>query len=135
MATINRPTTLTQVSTTAWGIPITDQVNANTTAIASGAPGAWVSMTLVNGWTNFGSGYSITMYRKRGDMVDLKGTMQGGASSSIFTTMPVGFRPVSNLQQAIRDGYMVMGSDGGMQFAGAATFSGVTSFVLSFPTT
>ncbi len=38
MATINRPTTKTVISTTQWGIPITDQVNANTDAVAKLAP-------------------------------------------------------------------------------------------------
>lgn len=32
---VNRPTTKTIISTTGWGIPITDQVNANTNALAA----------------------------------------------------------------------------------------------------
>lgn len=35
MATIARPITKTMVSTTGWGIPVTDQLNANTNALAA----------------------------------------------------------------------------------------------------
>jgi hypothetical protein len=93
---INRPTTKTIISTTQWGIPITDAVNLNVTDIAAlktaTAVTAWTNLVLTNGWTNVG-GWGIPQYRKVGDMVQLRGLVSGGAANSSLTTLPVGFRP------------------------------------------
>ena len=131
---INRPTTKTVISTTQWGIPITDQVNTNTNAIAALQSTAWTNMTLFNGWSNFGGSYALASYRKRGDMVDCRGTIQGGSSGSIFAILPTGFRSPVSLQPNARDGYLNIDSSGNMTFTGYATFSGITSFLLSFST-
>jgi hypothetical protein len=95
---INRPVTKTIISTTAWGIPITDQVNANTTDIAAlKAVPAWTGVTFSNGWSNFGTGYQLAQYRKVGDMVYVRGTITGGAAGTIAFTLPTGFRPPASM--------------------------------------
>lgn len=89
---ITRPVTKTLISTAAWGIPITDQVNANAAAIANNAPTAWVTATLQNGFTVL-SGYAAPAYRKVGDVVQIRGSVAGGAVVQTLFVLPVGFRP------------------------------------------
>lgn len=89
---IARPISKTIISTTAWGIPITDQVNANAADIAAMKPTAWTNLTFQNGWA--ASGGSVCQYRKVGDMVQLRGLIGGGPTGvSTIATLPVGFRP------------------------------------------
>jgi hypothetical protein len=52
---------------------------------------AWIAMPLVNGWGAYG-GLIAPQYRKLGDMVQLRGTVQGGTADTICT-LPVGYRP------------------------------------------
>lgn len=56
------------------------------------------------GWSNFGSGYNPAGFRRVGDMVQLRGTVNsaggGGTSTTIFT-VPVGYRPANNCDQGI----------------------------------
>jgi len=60
---------------------------------------AWTAPTLMNSWSNLGSGYRTAGFRKVGDQVYLRGlvTHAGAiapiAESTIFT-LPVGFRPL-----------------------------------------
>jgi hypothetical protein len=90
---ISRPATKTKISTTEWGWPVTDLLNSLETQLAALAPTPWVAPTLQNGWV----GYSWTpFYRKVGDVVQFRGTVNGGANGSIIMTLPVGFRPVQN---------------------------------------
>jgi len=97
---INRPTTKTIISTTQWGVPITDAVNANTTDVAAlktaTAVTPWTNLTLLNGWTNVG-GFGTAQYRKVGDMVQLRGLVTGGAISAVIGNLSVGFRPIVQL--------------------------------------
>ena len=93
---ISRPTTKTKISTTEWGWPITDAVNANSTDIAAlkaaTAVTAWVNCTMQNGWV----AYSVApAYRKVGDIVYLRGNANGGTKNTVVFTLPVGFRPVA----------------------------------------
>lgn len=130
---INRPTTKTIISTTGWGIPITDEVNAlraAVTALQTIPP--WLAVTFTNGWTatpvvGFG-------YRKVGDMVQFKGGINPGTIGAVAFTLPAGYRPTSDL---------VIGfpSTGGgntpghaaMQTSGAFTmWSGATSGQVAF---
>lgn len=89
MATIPRPITKTVISSPSWGIPITDQVNANTTDIAALKPTAWTNVTFQNGWTNISP---VVQYRKIGDIVYIRGTIGGGSLSTNAFNLPVGFR-------------------------------------------
>jgi hypothetical protein len=94
---IARPTTKTKISTTEWGWPVTDAVNANTTDIAALKTATtvtpWTALTLTNGWTNVG-GFGTAQYRKVGDMVQLRGLVTGGAISAVIGNLPAGFRPL-----------------------------------------
>lgn len=131
---ILRPVTKTLISSSSWGIPITDEVNRLTPLVDGAKAGAWQAMALANGWANFNGGYSTAMYRKRGDMVDCKGTISGGATGSVFASLPVGFTPASNVQPTCRDGYINLAANGALSFTGTAAFTGITSFLFSFPT-
>lgn len=91
---INRPITKTIISTTAWGIPITDEVNRIASLTDSRTPTVWTNLTLGNGWTSTGSN-GVPGYRKIGDMVYLRGMISGGANSTTCATLPTGFRPPS----------------------------------------
>lgn len=88
---ITRPTTKTVISTTAWGWPVTDAVNANTADLAALKPGAWIQATMQNGWTHF-AGQPIS-YRKVGDVVSIRGRASGSATWVAIFTLPVGYRP------------------------------------------
>lgn len=99
---INRPVTKTLISTTGWGIPITDEVNALRTAVtALQTPGPWTTMTLQNGWTHFAS--SPMQYRKFGDMVQLRGRIENAAGNAfiVVSNLPVGFRPPKDCMMPI----------------------------------
>ena len=98
---ITRPVTKTIISTTQWGIPITDEVNALRTELDALRPTVWTNVTLQNGWTNVG-GQQAMQYRKIGDVVYLRGLIGGGTIPSIFGLLPVGFRPPVSLSFAIR---------------------------------
>jgi hypothetical protein len=101
---IVRPTTKTLISTTNWGIPITDAVNANTTAIANNVPTAWTNPTFLNGWMSYGSGYAPGQYRKVGDMVQIRGLVKSGSLGNAIFMLPVGYRPTTgNLQFAVEN--------------------------------
>lgn len=92
---IARPTTKTIISTTGWGIPVTDQLNTNTTDIATVkplVPGAWVNLTLLNGWVAVANRATPSI-RLRGDIVDMRGMVTGGANQSQAFLLPVGYRP------------------------------------------
>lgn len=95
---ITRPVTKTLISTAAWGIPITDQVNANAADIVAAKPTLWTPVTFMNGFSNYGSGFQTVQYRKIGDIVYVRGLMAGGALSTICFQLPVGFRPPAHMQ-------------------------------------
>lgn len=89
---ITRPVTRTIISTTAWGVPITDQVNADADWIASQKPTAWIPLALQNGAT----ATIASSYRKVGDMVQLRGTVQttaGSTGAPAFAVLPASYRP------------------------------------------
>lgn len=53
----------------------------------------WQTPTLLNGWVNFGAGYTQAAYRRVGNKVILRGLIKTG--SSIAFTLPVGYRPTA----------------------------------------
>lgn len=77
------------------GIQIIDSVNGlQLTRIAGVWRPSWVTPTLINSWSNFGSGYETAAYLK--DIlgfVHLKGVITGGASTSVAFVLPAGYRP------------------------------------------
>lgn len=98
---INRPITKTIISTTAWGIPITDEVNRIASLTDSRTPTTWTNLTLVNGWANLGGGNETFQYRKVGDMVQIRGMITGGAWNTTVATLPTGFRPLGALNSNV----------------------------------
>jgi hypothetical protein len=88
---INSPTTKTVISTTAWGVPITDEVNRLTGVAAANTPTPWTNLALVNGFTP----NSTPQYRRIGDIVYVTGSVFGSATAAttLIATLPVGFRP------------------------------------------
>ncbi|MET0785604.1 MAG: hypothetical protein ABWY25_02735, partial [Paenisporosarcina sp.] len=79
-----------------WGIPITNEVNRLTGLVDARVPTAWTNLTMQNGWFNPGS-YNIAQYRKVGDIVYLRGVINGTLNSLPAFTLPAGFRPPANL--------------------------------------
>jgi len=58
-----------------------------------------------NSWTNYGSGFANAAFRKDADgYVHLRGTIQGGAASSVIFTLPGGYRTGGNLMIAVYRG-------------------------------
>lgn len=90
---ITRPITRTTISTTGWGIPITDEVNSLRTAVtALQTPGVWTTPTYQNGWVEYAPGRGA-QYRKIGDIVYIRGVIKSGTAGMAAFTLPVGFRP------------------------------------------
>jgi hypothetical protein len=74
------------------------ELNANFQAIENElAPQPWAAVTYATGWVTYPSSeYDGGSYRKRGNMVDLRGVLSGSdfAANITITTLPVGFRPL-----------------------------------------
>ena len=90
---IARPTSKTIISTTGWGIPITDAVNANTDWITANTPGAWTPLSVQNGWT-IQTNHGTASVRKIGDTVQMRGMVSGGTAGTVVAVLPTGFRPL-----------------------------------------
>jgi len=76
------------------------EVNGNIKLSGSIIQEAWQNATLVNNWTNFGSGYATAQYYKdKEGIIHIKGVVQGGglnlAATAIFN-LPAGYRPSEN---------------------------------------
>lgn len=58
--------------------------------------GAWITPTLLNGWTNFGGAEQVAQYRKNADgTVSVRGVLANGAANTACFTLPTGFRPAA----------------------------------------
>jgi len=59
----------------------------------------WYDFTLLNGWSNYGSGFETAQYYRSGQRVYLKGLITGGTTTqgTILCTLPVGFRPQEDI--------------------------------------
>ncbi len=62
----------------------------------------WTAAVLQNGWTNLGGGWASLMYRRLGDMTQVRGvicnqTPTAVGTLSTFATLPVGYRPPHSL--------------------------------------
>lgn len=54
----------------------------------------WIAPTLLNGWTNFGSGYETAGYYKDAlGFIRLKGLIKGGTMGTAAFVLPSGYRP------------------------------------------
>ncbi|MDN4085980.1 hypothetical protein [Paenibacillus polymyxa] len=57
---------------------------------------AWLTPTLLNGWTNYGSNNTAIGYKKIGNLVVIKGILKGGVytrNTELFK-LPPGYRPI-----------------------------------------
>jgi hypothetical protein len=58
----------------------------------------WIAPTLLNGWKDYGQGYTPTGYRRLpGGIVQIRGLVYGGSAAtatSVFV-LPVGYRPAN----------------------------------------
>lgn len=55
----------------------------------------WIVPTLTGGYTNFGSGYAVTRYRRINGVVHTEGTVAGGVTGQVIFSYPPGFRPAA----------------------------------------
>jgi hypothetical protein len=56
-------------------------------------PGPWTAPTFQNSWKNYGAPFQTAGYRKVGDVVQLRGLINGGAQPTIAFTLPAGYLP------------------------------------------
>lgn len=54
---------------------------------------AWITPTLLNGWTSYGTDI-LRMYKDEFGVVHIRGRIRGGLALSIIMTLPVGYRPI-----------------------------------------
>lgn len=89
---ITVPVTDTEIRTSEWGIPITNEVNRMTPLVI--APTAWTVPAFSAGWSG------SVQYRKVGTYVECTGELLSSAANpanSVAWTFPVGFRPPANV--------------------------------------
>ena len=60
-------------------------------------PPVWTTPSPVNGWENYGAGFTPLQYRKVGDEVSVRGLIKNGTIGWGCTQLPVGMRPPGNL--------------------------------------
>lgn len=89
---IARPVTKTIISSTAFGIPVADFVNANT-------PTPWVNASYLNGWTTADT--RPAQYCKVGPVVYLRGVVSGGTLGMSVFLLPQGHTPVNGTDFAV----------------------------------
>lgn len=64
----------------------------------------WVTPTLLNGWVNYGSGFTTAGYRKVGNKVMLKGLLKDGTMTLSMFVLPTGYRPTQTSIYAVNSG-------------------------------
>lgn len=66
----------------------------------------WASPTLLNSWSNLGSGYVAARYKRRAGVVHVQGTITGGTATdgTVLFNLPAGFRPSAAMQLAVAAG-------------------------------
>ncbi|UYL93929.1 putative tail fiber protein [Geobacillus phage vB_GthS_PK3.5] len=62
----------------------------------------WIAPTLLNGWSNFGSGYERAAYYKDAlGFIRLKGVIKGGTMGAAAFVLPIGYRPPARKMFAV----------------------------------
>lgn len=91
---------------------------------------AWTSPTLLNSWANI-AGWQAAQYRKVGDMVQIRFSIENGTDFVLFN-LPVGFRPPVNISftcnvhdsaNAPEFGHLIVESNGDVIFEHHGTLS------------
>ncbi len=82
-----------------FGLTSTDIIFDNNVVHHDGDEDAWITPTLLNGWVDFGLGWTPAGYRKsaNGD-VHVRLMIKDGTLSSTVLTLPVGYRPLSGFR-------------------------------------
>ncbi len=82
----------------------------------------WHAPSLINSFTNYGSGLQEVRYKKDGyggNFVVIEGVLTNGTSGTVAFVLPVGYRPVADQIFAmcgdITSGYIQVGSNGDVQ--------------------
>lgn len=88
---ITRPVTKTIISTTAFGVPVVDEVNSLRDWVTANAPTPWVAMPMMNGATAGASG--APMARKMMGNVQMKGGFVNGPNGTASCSLPAGHYP------------------------------------------
>ena len=88
---ITVPVTGDEISASAFGAPVANEVNRLTPLVDSRTPTAWTTVTYQNSWVT--EGPQPAQYRKIGDIVYFRGSIKAGTNNTTAWTMPVGFRP------------------------------------------
>ena len=77
---------------------ITDLLQYVVSRKANKTQGAWITPTLLNGWSSFSSPWDSAKYfQDEFGIVHLRGIVFGGAYPSVIFTLPVGLRPQANI--------------------------------------
>lgn len=84
----------------------------------------WITPTLINNWTNFGSGFSNAAYCKDAmGFVHTRGTVGNGTSGTAVFQLPAGFRPAAKLLYPTAAGSVstpiVIDSSGNLVYTGS----------------
>lgn len=65
---------------------------------------SWHTVSLLNSWANYGSGYQTPRYKMTGGQVEVQGMITGGSSGTVAFNLPSGYRPASHLSFTGTDG-------------------------------
>ena len=64
------------------------------------SPSAWTALPLFGAWVAYGAPYQVPQYRKRGDIVEVRGLIKNGVIGTQAFTLPAGFRPPADMLSA-----------------------------------
>lgn len=84
------------------------QVNGLQTALNGKAdvshdhlPGTWQNISLVSGWSNYGTGFVTPQCRKLvGSLIEVRGTIKKSSTTvanEVVATLPIGYRPPATM--------------------------------------
>lgn len=60
-------------------------------------PTVWTAPAFLNAWANFGGVWQVAQYRRVGDVVQIRGTVNAGVIGAAVFVLPVGFRPPADM--------------------------------------
>lgn len=105
----------------------------STNTLESESTPAWISLTLLNSFTNYGSGWATAAYRKYSSgIVEVRGLVKRTTTPSAATaigTLPTGFRPtatrmfpvIANGMTGVAIGSIYIAPDGNIAWQSGAT--------------
>lgn len=108
--------------------------------VVPGDDTGWITPTLLNSWSNLGSGYVAARYRRLNGIVYVQGTVTGGTvtSGTNILNLPAGFRSSATMQfpvattSASGAARIEMAADGNIKTSTGVSASAL-SFQFSFP--